>query len=81
MVDRYLLPVPKTKNSRMYVRFPEARKRVAGGLFMLSFFMMTFQINRYLSIKIVLNLFLNFSYKLFFEYGLDQELFNVISLL
>ncbi len=53
MVDRYLLPVPKTKNSRMYVRFPESRKKVAGGLFMLSFLMMTFQINRYLSTKIV----------------------------
>lgn len=54
MVDRYLLPVPKTKNSRMYVRFPESRKKVAGGLFLLSFLMMTFQINRYLSTKIVL---------------------------
>ena len=52
MVDRYLLPVPKTKNSRMYVRFPESRKKVAGGLFLLSFLMMTFQINRYLSTKI-----------------------------
>jgi len=57
MVDRYLLPVPKTKNSRMYVRFPESRKKVAGGLFFLSFIMMTFQINRYFSTKIVIFLF------------------------
>ena len=54
MVDRYLLPIPKTKNSRMYVRFPESRKRTAGGLFGLSFLLMTFQINRYLSTKIVI---------------------------
>jgi len=63
MVDRYLLPVPKTKNSRMYVRFSESRKRVTGGLFMLSFLMMTYQINRYLSIKIVNYIFLDFIFQ------------------
>lgn len=57
MVDRYLLPVPKTKNSRMYVRFPQQRKRVAGGMFLLSFLTMAFQINRYLSMKIVIFIF------------------------
>ncbi len=53
MVDRYLLPIPKTKNSRMYVRFPLARKRFAGGMFTLSFVMLAFQCNRYISMKIV----------------------------
>lgn len=62
MVDRYLLPVPKTKNSRMYVRFPEKRKRFAGLMFVLSLSLMTFQINRYLSMKIVRK---NFNFLLF----------------
>jgi hypothetical protein len=60
MVDRYLLPIPKTKNSRMYVRFPEARKKTAGGLFLLSFVMLAFQINRYLSTKIVILIKISF---------------------
>jgi hypothetical protein len=73
MVDRYLLPIPKTKNSRMNVRFPLARKRFAGGMFSLSFVMLCFQFNRYMSMKIVINLIIffntifahKFTYKIF----------------
>jgi len=81
MVDRYLLPVPKTKNSRMNVRFPLARKRFAGGMLSLSFLMLCFQFNRYISMKIVRIYFFTFLLFLlfyFFTFSVEVNLLVII---
>ncbi len=51
MVDRYLLPIPKTKNMRAYLRFPNKAKWALPYLLAVS--MMCFQLNRFLALKSV----------------------------
>lgn len=53
MVDRYILPVPKTRNIRMYVRL--RNKALVGIPSIISFFMVCFQFNRYLQLRTVNN--------------------------
>lgn len=51
MVDRYLLPIPKTKNFKMYTALKN--KPLASGLFLLGVTLMSFQLNRYIAMRTV----------------------------
>ena len=51
MVDRYILPVPKTKNHRMYVKIKN--KPLVGGLYLFACCLLSFQFVRINAIKIV----------------------------
>jgi len=55
MVDRYILPVPKAKNHRMYVKLKN--KPLVGGLYLFACFLLTFQFARINAMKIVRFLF------------------------
>jgi hypothetical protein len=55
MVDRYLLPIPKTKNLRMYMRFKNKPLWALPYLFAVS--MIAFQFNRYLALRAVIKLY------------------------
>lgn len=52
MVDRYLLPIPKTKNFRMYMRFKN--KPLWAFPYLIAVGMIAFQFNRYLSLRTVI---------------------------
>lgn len=57
MVDRYLLPIPKTKNMRTYMRL---RNKPLWSLpYIIGILTLAFQINRYTSIRAVLLIILN----------------------
>lgn len=51
MVDRYLLPIPKTKNFRSYVRFKN--KPLWAIPYMVAMTMIACQMNRYLALRSV----------------------------
>ena len=51
MVDRYLLPVPKRVNHRMYLRFKD--KTTPGLLYLLACTMFCFQLGRITFLKMV----------------------------
>ncbi len=60
MVDRYLLPIPKTKNMRSYLRLKN--KPLWSLPYLIGILTLSFQINRYTSIRAVL---FNYSKKYF----------------
>ncbi len=52
MVDRYLLPIPKTKNFRMYLRY---RNKPFWALpYLIAVGCIAFQVNRYLALRSVI---------------------------
>ena len=52
MVDRYLLPVPKTINSMANLRLKS--RLLPGSLLALQSFLFIFQLNRYNSLRVVI---------------------------
>jgi hypothetical protein len=51
MVDRYLLPIPKTKNMKSYMRL---RNKPLWGLpYLAGCMLLAFQLNRYLALRTV----------------------------
>jgi hypothetical protein len=51
MVDRYILPIPKSKNHRMYVKIKN--KPLVGGLYFLACCLFTFQFARINAMRMV----------------------------
>lgn len=53
MVDRYLLPIPKTKNFRMYMRFKN--KPLHFFTYTIGVLLFCFQLNRLLALRTVIS--------------------------
>lgn len=62
MVDRYLLPIPKARNLRSYVRLKN--KPMWSIPYMVGVLTLTFQINRYLSVRSVSDKSISFNFLL-----------------